>query len=232
MSTRIEKQHVILCEGYDDRAFWQGWLLHLGCKDPSNGGRKQVHDAWGRPVTRGFYLFLASARIGILVQPCGGRKGVLRAAELYLKDQLHRPASLVVNFDSDVDLAGDARPDARAAIEKVGAELIPVIWESGDESLYPGVPSQQTLERLAAVAIRAAYPSRGPAVEEWLQAEPRAETLPKSYAYSYLAKWYAQYGANDFYQALWRDEAVAAKLRDELESTGALGAITALLNGF
>ncbi len=25
----MTSQHVVLCEGYDDRAFWAGWLLHL-----------------------------------------------------------------------------------------------------------------------------------------------------------------------------------------------------------
>ena len=27
-------ESVILCEGFLDRAFWAGWLEHLGCTDP------------------------------------------------------------------------------------------------------------------------------------------------------------------------------------------------------
>jgi hypothetical protein len=27
-------ESVIYCEGYHDRAFWMGWLGHLGCSDP------------------------------------------------------------------------------------------------------------------------------------------------------------------------------------------------------
>ncbi|MDT7815668.1 MAG: hypothetical protein QOJ42_5584 [Acidobacteriaceae bacterium] len=27
-------ESVILCEGYHDRAFWDGWLRYLGCSDP------------------------------------------------------------------------------------------------------------------------------------------------------------------------------------------------------
>lgn len=29
-------ESVIYCEGYHDRAFWMGWLGHLGCVDPAH----------------------------------------------------------------------------------------------------------------------------------------------------------------------------------------------------
>lgn len=35
------------------------------------------------------------------------------------------------------------------------------------------------------------------------------------------AKWYAEFGADDFFRAVWRDEQVAEQLRERLEKTGA-----------
>jgi hypothetical protein len=31
-------ESIVLCEGFDDRAFWQGLLLSLGCKDARREG--------------------------------------------------------------------------------------------------------------------------------------------------------------------------------------------------
>jgi len=44
-------ESVILCEGYHDRAFWAGWLLHLGCTDPGlpsagKATRTPIFDPW------------------------------------------------------------------------------------------------------------------------------------------------------------------------------------------
>jgi len=75
----------------------------------------------------------------------------------------------------------------------------------------------------------AAYPDRGPAVDGWLATEPLAEITHKNYGYSYLAKWYAEHGADDFFRALWRDEAVAGQLRARLEKTGAWQTVASLV---
>jgi hypothetical protein len=39
-------ESAVLCEGYYDRAFWAGLLVHLGCVDPGQGphGRRPVFD--------------------------------------------------------------------------------------------------------------------------------------------------------------------------------------------
>jgi hypothetical protein len=158
--TETTKQHVVLCEGFDDRSFWSGWLLFLGCTDPSDRGKKPVKDARGRPVTgKGRYLFRTPAGSDVVVHPFQGRFNAGGAVAEYL-------------------------------------------------------------EGLVAAAIQAAFPDRGSAVEIWLAAEPRAAIIPKSYGYSYLAKWYAGHGADDFLREIWRDEAVARELRKRLESKG------------
>jgi hypothetical protein len=232
------RQHVVLCEGFDDRSFWRGWLLHLGCSDPTDRGRRRVNDAWGRPVTgAGRYLFRTPAGSDIIVQPFGGRSKARQAAEEYLgRRQAYRPARVVLNLDGDADdgkgtraedqIRGVAR-DLGAAVEGRGpyaiedSFLYPVIWQCGDPDPTAGLPGKQTLERLAAAAILAAYSGRGPAVSSWLDAEPLGLKLPRSYGYSYFAKWYSNHGAANFYEALWQDEAVTRELKTRLEDTGA-----------
>ena len=57
-----KRQHIVLCEGFDDRSFWTGWLLHLGCDDPSQGGRTTAYDKWGHPIRgRGRFAFTTAA---------------------------------------------------------------------------------------------------------------------------------------------------------------------------
>ncbi len=249
MTTKEGKQHVVLCEGFDDRSFWAGWLLHLGCTDPTDRGKKVATDAWGRPVKgKGRYLFHTPGGSRVLVRPFDGRANAPRAAWDYLRDPVHGPDRMILNIDSDADSgsgesAGDAlrsilvhnggKPgnDSDDPVEINGVKVFAVIWECDDPHLTPGVPRKQTLERLVAASIRAAYPDRGPVVEQWLAAEPRAEvSTHKNYGYSYLAKWYAEHGTDDFFRAIWRDEAVTAHLRRRLEKTGAWATVASLVS--
>ena len=57
-------ENVVLCEGYYDRAFWAGWLLHLGCVDlrvieQRPTGKRKVLDPWGGDVEGGAFGFRA-----------------------------------------------------------------------------------------------------------------------------------------------------------------------------
>ncbi len=247
MSERKGRQHVILCEGFDDRSFWAGWLLHLGCIDPSNQGKKPVMDAWGRPVVKGRFLFHTPADSCVILQPFQGRANARKAASEYLRGQVYLPDRLILNLDSDAengdgagarDVVRGIVKDFGGAVENAGdgpfdldgVQVFTVIWECEDSNPTPGVPPKQTLERLVAAAIQAAYPERGPAVDAWLAAKPLPEkTTHKNYGYSYLAKWYAEFGADDFFRAIWRDEAVASQLGKRLENTGAWATVTNLV---
>lgn len=249
MSDKEEKQHVILCEGFDDRSFWAGWLLHLDCTDPTDRGKRPARDAWGRPVKGGGrYLFRTPGDSSVLVHPFHGRANAGKAAGEYLGGQVYRPDLMILNLDSDAE--NGSADGARAAFRRIvedhggklegdgdgpfdldGVRLSAVIWECGDDDPTPGVPRKQTLERLVAAAIQAAYPARGPVVDEWLAAEPRGgEPRPKNYGYSYLAKWYAEHGADDFFRAIWRQQEVVARLRERLEKTGAWATVASLVD--
>ena len=90
-------ESIVLCEGYHDRAFWAGWLTHLGCSDegsrPGTNGYP-LRDPWNA-VVRGGGQFAYRSRSGafIRVRPCGGRNKVLPEAELRLRDRTARPVS-------------------------------------------------------------------------------------------------------------------------------------------
>ncbi len=241
MTEPARKQHVILCEGFDDRSFWVGWLRHLRCTDPTEQGRRKVKDAHGLPVQgKGHYLFHSPGGACVILHPYGGRSKLRDTANEYLKHHKTRPINrMILNLDSDADSGSHdtARDLIRGIATHFGSEVeepgtavfdldgimaSAVIWECTDEDPIPGVPRKQTLERLVAASIRAAYPDRGSTVDEWLAAEPKGEVVShKSYGYSYLAKWYSKHGADDFFRALWRDRAVVEQLHRRLEAHGA-----------
>ena len=243
-------ESVILCEGYHDRAFWDGWLLSLGCTDPGvppgNGHRAPVFDPWGIEVKgRGQHAFHSPAGKFIRIIPCGGKPNVRRQASERLKDRTDKKLErLVLNVDSDVVVTAGQKPDVALTAESLetllrefgepeitahadfaiddGATLASLVaWQAADDPI-PGLPDQQTLERLVCAAIVAAYPARGPAVGDWLVSRPQApQAGPKEFGWSYMAGWYAERGCEGFYRAVWEDPDVAAQLEDRLRKAGA-----------
>lgn len=239
------KQSVILCEGYDDRSFWKGWLLSLGCSSARRGGSGRVIDSRGEIVAGGRYLFHTSAGSDVIVEPFHGRSKARRAVEDHLGGlDASGPDRVLLNLDSDAEVSDDselawdcirgiarslgAQESDRGPFRIGGSTLLGLMWECSDSD-DPELPRQQTLERLVTASIRAAHPERGPAVRTWLEAEPRGEAIGKSYGYSYLAKWYPRRGPGDFYEAVWEDEPVRAELQNRLTESGAWGTVEALL---
>jgi len=225
-----ERQRVILCEGYDDRSFWAGWLVGLGCTEAK--GR----DPWGRPVNQGKYAYRTASGEFLLVHPCDGRERLAAQAEIYLAGHPTHPlAHLLINHDSDEDAPewGDRDIELRkvdGAASRIGASstttgdvpVSAVVWGCNDGIETAGVPIKQTLERLVAASIVAAYPGRGPAVHDWLVREPSTiGSSHKAHTYSLLAKWYGDHGCDDFFRAIWRDVEVRRELEMRLRNSGA-----------
>ncbi len=243
-------ESVVLCEGYHDRAFWAGWLTHLGCTDPGlkpgKTTRSQVLDPWGAPVVAGQYAYRSTGGQFVRVVPCHGKEKILTAARLRLIERGSKALiRLVINVDSDVNADGTAnaastlgRQSVEASVRQIdptmtvtaqgaialdgGATEVPLVrWEASDV-VAAGLPNQQTLERLVCAAMVGAYPDRGPIVQNWLDARPQApQAGPKEFAWSYMAGWYAAHGCEDFYGSLWRDPKVVAELEPRLRSSGA-----------
>jgi hypothetical protein len=155
-----------------------------------------------------------------------------------------RLGRLIVNVDSDLNADGTSaktgfrRQDLVALLREHdpssvdtgqvevtlfgGATTVSLIrWEVRDP-LAPGLPNEQTLERLVCAALVAAYPSRAPAVQGWLDSRPEAPKAgPKEFGWSYMAGWYAEFGCATFYQKIWLDKRVAAELKSRLMECGA-----------
>jgi hypothetical protein len=238
-------ESVILCEGYHDRAFWKGWLVHRGCTDL--GGQAQILDPWGDPV-RGGGQHAYHSRQGqfIRVVPCGGKSKVLRVAGYRLAQRATKALlRLVINVDSDMTASGTSagatglrrpdveqmvrafdpaaaiNPDGEIEVEGGATKVSLIRWEVNDPPAR-GLPDQQTLERLVSAALAAAYPGRATALQDWLDSRPGPPPAdPKDHAWSYMAGWYAEQGCEFFYSNLWRDPGVVNHLESRLRSSGA-----------
>lgn len=246
-----KSESVILCEGYHDRAFWTGMLLKQGCVDPgqplpNQSRRKFVVDPWGKEVKSGQYGFQSKTGVFIRVIPCGGKHNILRFLKIRLAERATKPLHyLVVSADADLDLSsGLTKPKGPSdeAVERILREhdsnatktsegiwqldggrsnLMIVRWQVDDRS-KEGLPAKQTLERLVCAALAEVYPSRAPAVQNWLDSRSEAPAMgPKEYAWSYMAGWYADGGCEYFYRRIWDEPRVVQALESRLTHCGA-----------
>jgi hypothetical protein len=197
-----ERESVVLCEGYHDRAYWQGWLLHLGCVDPGapekpDSDRKPVYDPREKKVRGRQFGFRTPTGRFIRVVVYDGRSNLERAWKRQLKDRAAVPLQhLVLTCDGDCvgdiqhivdplrrrvqDWFGDAGLDSVS--DDDGDVYVPgedlrvsfVVWHAPDEHVFgpTAAGEKQTLERLVCAAIGEAYPDRRPLVEAWLGSRP------------------------------------------------------------
>jgi hypothetical protein len=238
-------ESVIYCEGYHDRAFWAGWLAHLGCVDPGvpPGGstpRRPIYDPWNTIVQGGQFAYHSQSGRFIRIVPCHGKTRMLPAVRSRLQQRSTKALTrLVINIDADVTASGAKagplglqRHDVEHLVRTFdpgfavnldgGATRVALLrWEVNDPP-GPGLPDQQTLERLVSAALAASFPARATAVQNWLDARPMPPGAdPKEHAWSYMAGWYAEYGCEAFYSNLWNDSRVMSELETRLRSSGA-----------
>jgi hypothetical protein len=131
----------------------------------------------------------------------------------------------VREFDPDAKVSSSTEIDVRGGATKVCL----VRWEA-PEPASPGLPDQQSLERLVCSALAAVHPTRANAVQSWLSGrpDPPQPSSPKEHAWSYLAGWYAEHGCEFFYTNLWKEDAVAAALKDRLQQANAWQIVEAI----
>jgi hypothetical protein len=242
-------ESVILCEGFYDRAFWDGWLTFLGCNSdgfkPGTPGYRAL-DPWGGTVGQGQFAYRSKSGGFVRVQPCNGRSNVLPELRIRLIRRTTRQLRrLIINVDVDTSAAamtagptGLGQQDVLYQVQQIdppasmnangeievdgGATTVSLVrWEVSDPPA-PGLPAQQTLERLVSAALAAAYPGRAASVQAWLDARPiPPRPDPKEHAWSYMAGWYAEHGCEAFYANLWHDPRVVAELNPRLRASGA-----------
>lgn len=201
----------------------------------------------GTPVTKGQYGYHSpDEKRFIRVVPCGGKDGVIRIAKDRLEGRLDKPWDhLILSVDSDLNADGSPNPtkkitpqgiqdlasnDNRSVSPITGgfevdfrgetSQVLLMEWSTFDPS-SPGLPNQQTLERLVCAAIKSAYSERADTVQKWLDSRGQPPPPdPKDHAWSYMAGWYAEHGCQDFFRHLWDDEKIMPELRSRLQQSG------------
>jgi hypothetical protein len=205
-----------------------------------------VYDPWKTKVQTGQYAYHSRSGRFVRVVPCHGKTNVLPAVRTRLQQRSTKALTrLVINIDSDVTASGASigplglqrhdvvnlsRTFDTGAVENAGGEIeldggatkvALVRWEVSDPP-SPGLPDQQTLERLVSATLAAAYPARAASVQHWLNNRPVPPGAdPKEHAWSYMAGWYAEHGCEAFYSILWNDQRVRAELETRLRASGA-----------
>ena len=232
----------VLCEGYHDRAFWKGLLLHHGYEE--------CRKLDGKKIAGGVYGYRFKDKHSLKVIPCGGKPEIRKKAIIRLRQLDIDPLDhLLINLDPDSEdysdkpcrdmVKGLLNDSSRKYKEKNGHFLLEnrgdmttislVVWgtrASGGRYL----PGQQTLERLVCSAVLTNYPERGPAVGQFLKAEPHGGKVgPKQFAWSYMAKWAGDRGCEDFFNSVWEDPKLAHTLENLLKETGAWQSVAEIL---
>lgn len=193
MTAKIES--VVLCEGYDDRAFWAELLERRFHFRDARGTRGRAIDPFGTDVTSGQFAFLSPSDHFVRVRPCMGRSEVFESLEDRLARRFDRPARrIVVSVDNDAatveasalsqeavfeavaarvhraDASFERRPNGELILDSGSTTISIAVWSSQED--FTDLPRKQTLERLVCAALRAAYPQRSRAVASWLMQRP------------------------------------------------------------
>ncbi len=206
-------------------------------------------------VSSGDFAFHTPSGAFVRIRPCHGDSKVLAMTTIRLKERTTKALRhLIVNLDVDADDDDAERAKLRAEgieqrVEQIVTSIDPsakrradndievdggktlvstVLWTTQDPAA-PELPVKHTLERLVCAALHEAYPERAAAVAGWLANRPSPPPpSPKDHAWSHMAGWYGAKGCDEFYQALWNDEKVAAQLQKRLVANGSWRAIDAI----
>jgi hypothetical protein len=240
---------VIVCEGYDDRAFWKE-RLHLWGWTVDGDDRRT-----GRRLVGGVYGFAKGNRFARVI-PSMSDDGALLQTAIAIRERNTAPFGLlVVNLDEDtIDTATPSTSRIQAISTRVEQEMgrrievdpmdgafhltndpardvvVPLFWRCNDEP-HAELPPKQTLERLVVASLREVHPERAREVATWLgsRTNPVDEKPHKAMAYSHMAGWYADHGCDDFYRHVWREPPIAAALEARLTQQPAWAVVRRLL---
>ena len=85
----MKSETILLCEGYYDRAFWDGWLRFLGCVEERS-------DPWKKAVRGGGQYGYRTPQGGFLrLTPCQGKDKVLPWARQRLARRRVEPVTMI-----------------------------------------------------------------------------------------------------------------------------------------
>jgi hypothetical protein len=239
----------VICEGYEDRAFWKGLLLHRRCKDARMNGGLAVDPRDQEPIVGGRHAYVTPTGRWIVVQSAEGRNNVRSAAESHVRRLDVRPLEqLIINVDSDADAAdpenrsvddfldglaaslGFEKKDLRRRWARKETPMLGIVWECpGTDQLT--VPSKQTLERLVCAAIHRVAPDCTQSVRDWLDALPltcagqSSNRLHKRQLWTHYGKWFVDCGPEHLLARVWELPEIRDELASILKETGVWAAI-------
>jgi hypothetical protein len=228
---------VILVEGYDDRAFWSGFLRQVCQCAPVMAPRPSGGAA-------GVYRYESPSGARVEVIPVQEQRVDAAKLQALLNERLRGRATrpderlrgVVICQDDDQQTAQAPRHDLRWLEQRVGAAFgpgwtptraqvsPPAVWLNDgpvvlavdwwlDGAVDPALPAQQTLERVVCAALARTSPAQAESARAWLAARPAPAGAPhKAAAAALWAGWRADDGWARFYEALWEDPAVRAEL--------------------
>lgn len=233
---------TIYVEGYHDRAFLKGWLLHRRWEDARKRNRGKVRN----PVTNislepgrfGFYSPMDSTFVE--VSPAFGDRSLLSLISSQLKvADPPNPHEIVIVLDIDgtdlIEGTERRKQSVHDCLVRSGVEvtcegpswrlasgvLIHLALWSCEGPDCDGVPNAHTLERIISAALARSYPARAAAVQAWLDSRPAPpKPSAKEHSWSYMAGWYADKGCDAFLSTLWDDPTIALELESVLSESG------------
>ena len=249
-------ESVVLVEGYDDRDFWRGLLLRLGCTPQKDAPRSHHGQSpaftFGTPS--GALIRVLPYRQQAAIPTVAEGAELSAITRLKLKERSHKPMRrLILAPDADTHPTLEtARKSVRELVNAAcpgavedehgdfaidgGSLLVSTVFvdaeaaRNGEGGLPVGTPAQPALEQLVCAALCQVHPERGEAVARWLSGRPSPLGKDhKAHAWSFYAGWSTAHGTGDFYGSLWRDDDVATALERLLRAQGAWRVMSSLL---
>ena len=243
---------IVLCEGPTDLAFWNGLLCkRFGCRKHPDPPRTRELSSGAKGKK---FILLSPDGRSVEVFAVGGRSFLLEtlAAEVRVSLVKRPIARLLLNYDPDTegdepggewaphDLVsrlrqerdhGDPVAEGGAVVTRATGGIIETASWRYDGDDRPGVPPQQTLERLACAAVTKVHGRRGEQVRDFLagRTDPPAGHFHKSAALSFMAGWRPEDGNFNFYQNLWLDGDMGDALEELLTDAGVWAAVCRFL---
>ncbi len=213
-------------------------LSRPGWSDPgliTGGGRRDVlNPVTGVKVQGGRFGFsLNTNRVFAELIPCHGKDNVVPSATRRLRGLTTSTLDCLVvvldgdNHDPDVLRKTVMAQLVAARPASASCEVHVVVWFTPHRPT-PGVPAQQTLERVASLAVANWMPNRAAAVQVWLDGRPdKPVPNEKSFSLSYAAGWWPDDGNEYFFRHVWSEPETRTRLT-EVVSDPKCGAIAAI----
>lgn len=191
------KCSLILCEGYQDRAFLSAWIDAIGDREA------RVVEALKEQKRRALTIKDAHAKqIGdrqLYVVPCGSLEKIAPTARLLTKNHAESVDRLVVVADADGLERREREQRLRASLQGIAVSPQFIVW----------VP---TLEGVIQRALEQARPTEMASVRAFLEKAPAPSMSGKESPYVYCSTWEPDSFGESFYQLMWRRPALRAAL--------------------